>query len=137
MSWWLAGLIAGLAAWFADYFLWGKLFTKGMDEYATKPPSGQPINMGPMMVKSAVLALLFGVLFAFLYARFMVSLWVSGGGVLAGMEFATVLWLPTIALASLGSGVWFDRLRPYLNATFWSWLIRMNVAGIVVGLLVK
>lgn len=137
MSWWLAGLIAGLAAWFADYFLWGKLFTKGMDDYVTKPPSGQPVNMGPMMVKSAVLALLFGVLFAFLYARFMGSLWVSGGGVLAGMEFATILWLPTIALASLGSGVWFDRLRPYLNATFWSWLIRMNIVGIVVGLLVK
>jgi protein-S-isoprenylcysteine O-methyltransferase Ste14 len=137
MSWWLAGLIAGLAAWFADFFLWSKVFTRGMDEYATKPPAGQPVNMGPMMVKSAVLALVFGVLLALFYRRFMGSLWVQGGGVLAGMEFATILWLPTIALSTLGSGVWYDRVRALLNATFWAWLIRMNVAGIVVGLLVK
>ena len=137
MSWWLAGLIAGLAAWFADFFLWSKVFVKGMDDYATKPPPGQPVNMGPMMVKSAVLSLVFGVLLAFLYNRFMGSLWVQGGGVLAGMEFATILWLPTIALSTVGTGVWYDRVRALMNATFWAWLIRMNVAGIVVGLLVK
>ena len=137
MSWWLAGLIAGLAAWFADFFLWTKVFTKGMDEYMTKPPAGQAVNMSPMMVKSAILSLVFGVLLAFLYSRFMGSLWVQGGGVLAGMEFATILWLPTIALSTIGTGVWYDRVRALMNATFWAWLIRMNVAGIVVGLLVK
>lgn len=137
MSWWLAGLIAGLAAWFADFFLWTKVFMKGMDEYVTKPPPGQAINMGPMMVKSAVLSLVFGVLLALFYRRFMGSLWVQGGGVLAGMEFATILWLPTIALSTLGTGVWYDRVRALMNATFWAWLIRMNAAGIVVGLLVK
>ncbi len=137
MSWWLAGLIAGVAVWFTDFFLWSKVFTKGMELYVTPPPAGQAINMGPMMVKSAALSLLFGVILAYLYQRFMGSLWVSGGGVLAGMEFATVLWLPTIALSTLGSGVWYDKARPLLNATFWAWLIRMNVAGIVVGLLVK
>jgi hypothetical protein len=93
--------------------------------------------MGPMMVKSALLAFAFGVILAYLYHRFMGSLWVTSGGPLAGMEFATVLWLPTIALSTLGSGVWYDKARPLLNATFWAWLIRMNVAGIVVGLLVK
>jgi hypothetical protein len=67
----------------------------------------------------------------------MLALWVSGGGPLAGMEFATVLWLPTIALSTIGGGIWYDRARPLLNATFWSWLVRMNVAGLVVGLLVK
>ncbi|HMA43554.1 MAG TPA: hypothetical protein VKO86_06035 [Gemmatimonadales bacterium] len=137
MSWVLAGLIAGVAAWFADYFMWGKVFTKGMDLFVTPPPAGQPVNMGPMMVKSAVLSLIFGVLLAWLYRRFMLALWVTGGGPLAGMEFATVLWLPTIALSTLGSGVWYDKARPLLNATFWSWLVRMNVAGIVVGLLVR
>ena len=137
MSWWLAGLLAGLAAWFADFFLWTKVFTKGMDEYMTKPPAGQALNMGTMMVKSALLSLVFGVLLAFLYSRFMGNLWVQGGGVLAGMEFATILWLPTIALSTVGTGVWYDRVRALMNATFWAWLIRMNVAGIVVGLLVK
>ena len=53
------------------------------------------------------------------------------------MEFATVLWLPTIALSTLGTGVWYDRARPLMKATFWAWLVRMNVAGIVVGLLLK
>jgi hypothetical protein len=137
MSWWLAGLIAGVAAWFTDFFLWSKVFTKGMEGYVTPPPAGQAINMGPMMVKSAVLSVVFGVLLAFLYRRFMPGLWVTGGGPLAGMEFATMLWLPTIALSTLGSGVWYDKARPLLNATFWAWLIRMNVAGILVGLLVK
>jgi hypothetical protein len=108
-----------------------------MDDYMTKPPAGQAVNMGPMMVKSAVLSLVFGVLLAFLYNRFMDRLWVQGGGVMAGMEFATILWLPTIALSTLGTGVWYDRVRALMNATFWSWLIRMNVAGIVVGVLVK
>src|SRR2546422_208681 len=60
-----------------------------------------------------------------------------GGGPLAGMEFATLLWLCTIALSTLGSGVWYDKVRPLLKATFWSWLVRMNVAGLIVGLLVK
>ncbi len=136
MTWWLAGLIAGLAAWFADFFLWTKVFTKGMDEYVTKPSPSQPMNMGPMMVKSAVLALVFGVLLAFFYRRFMENLWVRGGGVLAGMEFATILWLPTIALSTIGTGVWYDRVRALMNATFWAWLVRMNVAGIVIGVLV-
>jgi hypothetical protein len=137
MSWWLAGLTAGVAAWFTDFFVWSKVFTRGMDLYVTKPPAGQPVNMGPMMAKSAALTLFFGVLLAYLYRRFMGGLWVTSGGPLAGMEFATVLWLPTIALSTIGSGVWYDKARPLLNATFWAWLIRMNVAGIVIGLLVK
>jgi hypothetical protein len=137
MTWWLAGLIGGVAAWLADWLMWGKVFTKGMEGYATPPPAGQQVNMGPMMIKSFLLALLFGVIFAYLYAHFAGSLWVVGGGPLAGMEFAAVLWLPTIALSTLGSGVWYDKARPLLNATFWSWLVRMNVAGLVVGLLIK
>ncbi len=137
MTWWLAGLIGGVAAWLADWLMWGKVFTKGMDGYVTPPPAGQQINMGPMMIKSFLLALLFGVMFAYLYRHFAGSLWVAGGGPLAGMEFATVLWLPTIALSTLGSGVWYDKAWPLLNATFWSWLVRMNVAGLVVGLLIR
>jgi hypothetical protein len=137
MTWWLAGLIGGVAAWLADWLMWGKVFTKGMEGYATPPPAGQQVNMGPKMIKSSLLALLFGVIFAYLYAHFAGSLWVAGGGPLAGMEFATVLWLPTIALSTLGSGVWYDKARPLLNATFWSWLVRMHVAGLVVGLLIK
>jgi len=77
------------------------------------------------------------VLLAWFYGRFKSGLWVQGGGPLAGMEFATVLWLPTIALSTIGGGVWFDRVRRLHKATFWAWLVRMNVAGLLVGLLVK
>lgn len=135
MNWWLAGLIVGVVAWLADWVLWSKVFMKGMENLVTPPPAGQAINMGPMMIKSFLLSIAFGLIFTYLYVRFSPSLWVSGGGPLAGMEFATVLWLPTIALSTLGSGVWYDRARPLMNATFWAWLIRMNVAGIAVGLL--
>ncbi|MGH7539233.1 MAG: hypothetical protein ACREMF_11415 [Gemmatimonadales bacterium] len=138
MSWWLAGLIGGVAAYLADWVLWGKVFTKGMEAFATPPPAGQPVNMGPMLAKAAALALAFGVLLACLYDHFKGVLWFThGGGPLAGMELATALWLPTIALATLGSGVWFDKVRPLFWAQFWAWLVRMNVAGLVVGLLLK
>src|SRR2546426_5872093 len=65
------------------------------------------------------------------------GLWVQGGGPLAGMEFGTLLWLSTIALSTIGSGVWYDKVRPLLKATFWAWLVRVNGAGLIVGFLVK
>ena len=137
MNWIVAGLIAGVIAYLVDWVMWSKVFMKGMDAFFTAPPAGQAVQMGPMLAKSAVLALVFGVLLAWLYARFKASLWVEGGGPLAGMEFATALWLPTIALSTLGSGVWYDKVRPLLNATFWAWFARMNAAGLVLGLLMK
>jgi len=134
MNWILAGLIAGLVAWVADYVMWGKVFTTGMEAFGTMEGAQQ--RMAGMMVKSALLALSWGVLFAFLYRHFMNSLWVEPGP-LAGMEFATTLWLSTIVFVSLGSGVWYDKARRLLTAQVWAWLVRMNAAGLVVGLLVK
>ncbi len=137
MNWIVAGLIAGVVAYLVDWVMWSYVFNKGMDAFASPPPAGQPMNMGPMLAKSAVLALVFGILLAYLYARFRTSLWVEGGGALAGMEFAAVLWLPTIALSTLGGGVWFDKVRPLHTATFWAWLARMEAAGLVVGMLIR
>jgi len=137
MNWIVAGLIAGVIAYLVDWLMWGKVFVKGMDAFVT-PMSPEEMKrfMGPAMAKSAVLALVFGVLFAYLYARFRVSLWVEGGGPLAGMEFATILWIP-LCLATFGSSIWYARVRPLNNATCWAWLARMNAAGVVVGLLMK
>jgi hypothetical protein len=73
---------------------------------------------------------------AYLYRQFMNSLWVAPGP-LAGMEFATTLWLATIVFVNVGSGVWYDKARPLLKAQVWAWLVRMNAAGLVLGLLVK
>lgn len=140
MNWIVAGLIAGVGAWIADYVMWGKVFTgPEMHAFGTMPasPEEQKKMMLPAMVKSFVLALVFGLLLGCGYERLKGGLWVSGGGPLAGMEFATLLWLSTIALATIGSGVWYDKVRPLLKATFWSWLVRMNVAGLLVGVLIK
>ena len=49
---------------------------------------------------------------------------------------ATVLWVP-ICLAMFGSTVWYGKAKPLSMATCWAWLIRMNAAGLVVGLLMK
>jgi hypothetical protein len=100
-------------------------------------PEEQKKLMAANMPKSALLALGFGVLLAWFYHQLKGGLWAKGGGPLAGMEFATMLWVCTIALSTVGSGVWYDKVRPLLKATFWSWLVRMNVAGIIVGLLVS
>lgn len=134
---WIAGLVAGVVAYLVDWVLWSKVFNTGMDAFVT-PMSPEEMKkfMGPAMAKSAVLSLVFGLAFAWFYARFRGALWVQSGGPLAGMEFATVLWVP-ILLAMVGSGVWYMRARPLSMATCWAWLIRMNAAGIVVGLWMK
>jgi len=138
MSWLVAGLIGGVVAWIADFVLWSKVFTTGMEALALDlSPEEMKKFMGPAMMKSAVLAIAYGLLFAYLYQQFRSDLWVTGGGALAGMEFATVLWLPTIALSTLESAVWYVKAQPLLMATFWAWLIRMNVVGLAVGILLK
>jgi hypothetical protein len=138
MSWFIAGLIAGVAAYLVDYVMWGKVFTKGMESFADQlSPEQMKAFMGPALAKSAVLALAFGLLFAWFYARFRGALWVGGGGPLAGMEFGTVLWLPTIFLSTLGGSIWWTRVRALHRATAWAWLVRLNAAGVVVGLLMR
>ena len=138
MNWIVAGLIAGVGAFLADWVMWGKVFTKGMEAYGTMPTSPEEVKkmMGPNLLKSGVLALLFGVLLAWFYGRLKGGLWVQGGP-LAGMEFATILWLPTISVQTIGNGIWYDKVRRLNNATFWSWLVRMNVAGLLVGAFVR
>src|SRR6059036_3762490 len=124
------------------YFIWFFFFFLMI----RRPPrSTQPTTLfpyttlfrSPALAKSAVLSLAFGFLFAWFYGRFRGALWVRGGGPLGGMESATVLWLPTIFLAMVGSGVWYMKVKSLQMATCWAWLIRMNVAGIAVGLLVR
>lgn len=138
MSWFVAGLIAGVVAYVVDYVMWGKVFTKGMEAFADQlSPEQMKAFMGPALAKSAVLALAFGLLLAWFYGRFRSALWVEGGGPLAGMEFGTVLWLPTIFLSTLGGSVWWTRVRALHRATAWAWLVRMNAAGLVVGFLMK
>jgi hypothetical protein len=135
---WIAGLVAGVVVYLVDWVLWSKVFNTGMEAYsAPLSPEEMKRFMGPALVTSALLSLAFGLLFAWFYGRFRGALWVQAGGPLAGMEFATVLWLPTIFLAMVGSGVWYTKARPLQMATCWAWLIRMNVAGIAVGLLVR
>ncbi|HEY6091057.1 MAG TPA: hypothetical protein VIV83_03630 [Gemmatimonadales bacterium] len=134
---WIAGLVAGVVAYLVDWVLWTKVFTTGMDAYVT-PMSPEEMKkfMGPAMAKSAVLSLAFGLLLAWLYGRFRGALWVQQGGPLAGMEWASVLWLPLL-FAMVGSSVWYMRTRSLSMATCWAWLIRMNAAGIVVGLMMR
>jgi hypothetical protein len=136
-SWIVAGVVAGVVAYLVDWVLWSKVFTTGMDAFAAQmTPEEMKKFMGPAMAKSAILSLAFGVLLAWFYGRFRGALWVQGGGVFAGMEFATVLWVP-ICLAMIGSSVWYVKAKSLQMATCWAWLIRMNAAGIVVGLLMK
>src|SRR5437773_6036468 len=82
-----------------------------MEAFGTFPPSPEEGKkmMAANLPKSAVLALLFGVLLAWFYGRLKGGLWVQGGGPLAGMEFATILWLPTIALSTIGGSIWYDK----------------------------
>lgn len=132
MNWILAGLVGGLVAYVADYVMWGKVFTTGMDSYRTVE-NGEA-RMPGMIVKSAILALVWGLVFAFLYRQFKDHLWVPPGP-LAGMELATTLWAVTILFLAAGTAVWYDKTRRLLHAQLWSWLVRLNAAGVVIGAL--
>jgi len=136
-SWLVAGLITGVVVYVVDYVMWGKVFTKGMESFADQlSPEQMKAFMGPALIKSAVLSLLFGLVFAYVYGRLQTALWVTGGGPLAGMEFGTVLWLPVL-FVTLGGSVWWTRVRALHRATMWAWLVRLNAAGLVVGFLMK
>src|SRR5205807_8024666 len=126
MHWIVAGLIAGVGAFFADYVMWGKVFTgPEMRAFGTMPPTpeAQKEMMLPAMLKTGALALAFGVVLAWFHHQLKAGLWAKGGGPLAGMEFATRLWLPTSRPSTLGSGVWCDKVGPLLEAPFVSWLV--------------
>ncbi|HEY7195401.1 MAG TPA: hypothetical protein VH439_16785 [Gemmatimonadales bacterium] len=134
---WVAGLVAGVVVYLVDWVLWSKVFTTGMDAFMMQmSPEEMKKFMGPALVKSAVLSLVFGFLFAWFYGRFRGALWAQSGGPLAAMEFATVLWIP-IGLAMVGSSVWYLKAKSLSMATCWAWFVRMNAAGIVVGLLMR
>jgi hypothetical protein len=137
-SWIVAGLIAGVVVYLVDWVVWSKVFNMaGMEAMGTHmTPEEMKRFMGPALAKSAVLSLAFGVVFAWFYSRFRGALWVQSGGVFAGMEFGTVLWVP-IFFAMAGSSVWYLKVKSLQMATCWAWLIRMNAAGIVVGLIMK
>src|SRR5574341_645010 len=108
MSWIVAGLIAGVLAYLADYVMWGKVFTRGMESYGTMERAER--EMTGMLAKSAGLTIAWGLFFAFLYDHFRSYLWVPPGP-LAGMELATTLWASTILFATVGAGVWYDKAR--------------------------
>ena len=55
MSWIVAGLIAGVLAYLADYVMWGKVFTRGMEQYGTMERAER--EMAGMLAKSAALTL--------------------------------------------------------------------------------
>lgn len=133
MNWIVAGVVIGVVAFFLDWILWSKVFAKWIGQYTAHTPETAKAVMGTMMAKSALVSIVFGLAFAFLYARFQPQLWASG--VKGGMEFGTILWLPTIAMGSILHGIWLEKARPLLKADFWGWLIKLNVAGIVVALL--
>src|SRR2546430_16657405 len=100
MSWIVAGLIAGVGAFFADFVMWGKVFTgPEMRGFGTMPPTPEEQKklMAPNMPKPAALALVVGLLLACSYQRLQRGLWVQVGGPLARMEVATTGWLRTIA----------------------------------------
>lgn len=137
MSWTLigVGVVTAIVAYMLDFVLWTKVFTAGIRELSSLTPGKAKGQMGSMMAKSFANTLVFGIVFALVYARLKNGLWASG--VLGGMEFGTILWLLTIAVASIGNGIWLDKVRTLAKANFWAWLIKLNVAGIVVALLIK
>src|SRR5947199_4859546 len=91
MNWIVAGLIAGVGAFFSDFVMWGKVFTgPEMHAFGTMPPRPEDAKkmMAANMPKAAALALVFGLLLACSYQRLKGGLWVQGGGPLAGQELS-------------------------------------------------
>ena len=131
------GIVTAIAAYLLDYVLWTYVFTEGIGELSSMHADKEKLKsqMPLMLAKSALNTLLFGIVFVMIYARLKDCLWARG--VLGGLEFGTILWLPTIALSSIGSNIWLDRIRAAADANFWTWLIKLNVAGVIAALLIR
>lgn len=132
------GVVTAVVAYFVDFVLWTYVFTEGFGELTSlsyRDKEKMKAHMGPMLAKSFPNTLVFGIAFVLIYARLKNGLW--AGGLLGGMEFGTILWLPSVAVASIGNGIRFDKVCPLARANFWIWLIKLNVAGIVAALLIK
>ncbi len=131
------GVVTGVVAHIIDFVLWSFVFTKGIGELSSLHGDKDKMKaqMGSMVAQSFINTLVFGILLVLVYARLRSGLWATG--VLGGMEFGTILWLPTIAISSISNCIWLDKVRPLAWASFWTWLIRLNVAGIVAALLMR
>ena len=139
MSWLVAGLIGGVVAWIAGLRAVEQSVHEGDGASRAGSPSPEEMKafMGPAMAKSAVLAFAFGNPLRVSVPPIPLRPLGVGRRPSPAWSSATVLWLPTIALQTLGSGVWYVKAQGLLRATFWAWFIRMNVVGLVVGLLLK
>ncbi len=122
------GVVTGVVAHIIDFVLWSFVFTQGIGELSS-------IHGDKEKMKAQMRSMVFGILFVLVYARLRSGLWATG--ILGGMEFGTILWLPTIAISSISNSIWLDKVRPLAWASFWAWLIRLNVAGIVAALLMR
>ena len=110
MSWIVAGLIAGVLAYLADYVMWGKVFTRGMEPYGTMERAER--EMGPMLATSAALSLAWGLFFAFLYHHFKDSLWVPPGPLTGGLLNGTPCAASRSASAAASSTSRTRRFQP-------------------------
>ncbi len=131
------GLVTGIAAYIVDFILWSFVFTKGIGELSSIHGDKEKMKarMRSMIAQSFMNALVFGILFVLVYARLRSGLWATG--ILGGMEFGTILWLPTIAISSISNSIWLDRVRPMAWANFWTWLIKLNASGVAAALLLR
>ena len=88
MNWIVAGLIAGVGAFLADWVMWGKVVNKGLEQYGTMPPSPEEGKkmMAANLPKAAVVTLVFGVLMAWFYARLKGGLW----GLVGDLDFGLI-----------------------------------------------
>lgn len=126
------GFVTALVAFLVDAILWTSVFGKGMDYFVSKEQAQAP--MPKFMLLQFFNTVLFGLAFTYLYT--LVIKGISLTGLMAGMLYGALLWLPTILPAGLANLIWWDKVRRLSRANILANLIKFVISGAVVGLLV-
>lgn len=127
------GLIVSVLAFAIDGVLWSFVFNKGMEPFIPEHKESPRERMAGLMLRQFANALLFGLAFTYFFRLVAPSL---PAGVLGGLAFGLLLWLPTAAHQTLANLNWYGKIKPVAVANAWTHLAKSLVCGIVVSLLV-
>jgi hypothetical protein len=127
-------LVVTIVAFGLDSIAWTFVFNNGMEHLMTTTMEEAKPQMGALLAKQFANTLLFGIGFTVFYAVVRGAL---PGGILGGLLFAVLLWLPSVAHQAIGNNIWYGKAKALAKATALSALAKCLVSGVIVSLLVR
>jgi uncharacterized protein (DUF2062 family) len=126
-------LVVTIVAFGLDSVAWSFVFNTGMEHLVTMTMEEAKPQMGALLAKQFANTLLFGIGFTVFYTIVRGAL---PAGVVGGLLFAILLWLPSVAHQAIGNNIWYGKAKALAKATALSALAKCVVSGVIVALLI-